>query len=86
MHLVLLFLQLCDSCAFFREITKATRQYANIKVAPWRMATIWGGASLLQTLLRAMKDALSLWRNWDFFINLSGLDFPIESEEKLVRM
>jgi len=48
------------------------------------MATIWGGASLLQMLLRAMKDVLSLWKDWDFFINLSGLDFPIEKDEKLV--
>ena len=69
---------------FFREIVKATRRYQNVKVAPWRMATIWGGASLLQMLLRAMKDVLSLWKDWDFFVNLSGLDFPIERNEKLV--
>ena len=78
------FQSLTDVLMYFREVVKATRPYPNVKVAPWRLATIWGGASLLQMLLRAMRDVLSLWKDWDFFINLSGLDFPIEKEEKLV--
>nr|Q5QQ54.1 RecName: Full=Xylosyltransferase; AltName: Full=Peptide O-xylosyltransferase [Ciona savignyi]CAI29051.1 protein xylosyltransferase [Ciona savignyi] len=68
-----------------REIIKETEQYPNIKVAPWRMATIWGGSSLLRTLLRAISDVLKIWKDWDFFINLSALDFPIEKDEKLVQ-
>nr|XP_018673371.1 xylosyltransferase isoform X1 [Ciona intestinalis] len=68
-----------------REVLKETEQYPNIKVAPWRMATIWGGSSLLQTLLRAISDVLRIWKDWDFFINLSALDFPIEKDEKLVQ-
>lgn len=63
---------------------KVSEQYPNIKVAPWRLSTIWGGSSLLQMLLRAIKDALLLWPDWDFFINLSALDFPIETEDNLV--
>jgi len=35
-------------------------------------------------LLRALTDVLKLWSDWDFFVNLSALDFPIESDEKLV--
>nr|CAB3267814.1 xylosyltransferase [Phallusia mammillata] len=68
----------------FREIKKVIKQYPNVVVAPWRMATIWGGSSLLQMLLRSMSDVLRLWTKWDFFINLSALDFPIESDEKLI--
>lgn len=68
----------------FREILKFSKNYPNVEVAPWRMATIWGGSSLLQMLLRAMDDVLGLWTDWDFFINLSALDFPIETNEKLV--
>jgi protein xylosyltransferase len=43
------------------------------------MATIWGGSSLLQMLLRALDDLIQKeeWK-WDFFINLSGSDYPIK--------
>ena len=44
------------------------------------MATIWGGASLLQMLLKAIRDleyVLTDW-NWDYFINLSESDYPIK--------
>ena len=51
----------------------------NVAVTPWRMATIWGGSSLLQMLLRALDDLLKKeeWK-WDFFINLSESDYPIK--------
>lgn len=42
------------------------------------MATIWGGASLLNMYLQSMEDLLHMadWP-WDFFINLSAADYPI---------
>ena len=51
----------------------------NVIIAPWSMATIWGGASLLKMLLRCMKDLMARteWK-WDYFINLSGADYPIK--------
>ena len=66
------------------EITKALSKYPNVRLTEWRMSTIWGGASLLQMVLRAINDCLQMWADWDFFINLSGLDFPIETEDNLV--
>lgn len=68
-----------------REITKALSKYPNVRLTEWRMSTIWGGASLLQMVLRAINDCLQMWADWDFFINLSGLDFPIETEDNLSR-
>ncbi len=55
------------------------RKFPNADIAPWRMATIWGGASLLSMLLRCMKDVLDKkeWK-WDFFINLSESDYPVQ--------
>lgn len=60
-----------------REVLLVAQQYPNIRVTPWGMVTIWGGASLLKAYLRSMQDLLSMldW-NWDFFINLSATDFP----------
>lgn len=61
-----------------RQVHALAAQYPNVRVTPWRMATIWGGASLLTMYLRSMADLLAMrdW-NWDFFINLSAADYPI---------
>ncbi|XP_068193445.1 xylosyltransferase 2 [Antennarius striatus] len=68
-----------------REVLQITQQYPNVKATPWRMVTIWGGASLLKAYLRSMQDLLSMqdWK-WDFFINLSGTDFPTRTNDELV--
>ncbi|XP_070581235.1 xylosyltransferase 1-like [Ptychodera flava] len=69
----------------YRELNKMSQWYPNVRVAPWRMSTIWGGASLLQMLLKCMSDLLEMkdW-HWDFFINLSESDFPIKTNSQLV--
>lgn len=61
-----------------REIQSLADRFPNVRVTPWRMSTIWGGASLLTMYLRSMEDLLSMsdW-SWDFFINLSAADYPI---------
>ncbi|KAG9350340.1 hypothetical protein JZ751_026694 [Albula glossodonta] len=68
-----------------REVQEISKLYPNIRTTPWRMVTIWGGASLLKTYLRSMQDLLSMldWK-WDFFINLSATDFPTRTNEELV--
>jgi protein xylosyltransferase len=62
-----------------RELVDLAASLPNVAVTPWRMATIWGGSSLLQMLLRALDDLVKKtdWK-WDFFINLSGADYPIK--------
>lgn len=61
-----------------REVLSLATQYPNVRVTPWRMSTIWGGASLLNMYLQSMEDLLKMadW-SWDFFINLSAADYPI---------
>uniref|UniRef100_A0A3Q2YRK5 Xylosyltransferase 1 n=1 Tax=Hippocampus comes TaxID=109280 RepID=A0A3Q2YRK5_HIPCM len=68
-----------------REVTLLAGQYANVRMTPWRMATIWGGASLLSMYLRAMEDLLDMrdW-SWDFFVNLSAADYPVRTNDQLV--
>ncbi|XP_072224663.1 xylosyltransferase 2 [Leuresthes tenuis] len=68
-----------------REVLQIALQYPNIRATPWRMVTIWGGASLLKAYLRSMQDLLSMldWK-WDFFINLSATDFPTRTNDELV--
>ncbi|KAJ3600326.1 hypothetical protein NHX12_031311 [Muraenolepis orangiensis] len=68
-----------------REVIALAEQYPNVVVTPWRMSTIWGGASLLTMYLRTMHDLLKMadW-SWDFFINLSAADYPIRTNDQLV--
>ncbi|KAM6250070.1 xylosyltransferase 1 [Porphyrio hochstetteri] len=68
-----------------RQVLQFASQYPNVRVTSWRMATIWGGASLLSTYLQAMRDLMEMtdWP-WDFFINLSAADYPIRTNDQLV--
>ncbi|XP_066496934.1 xylosyltransferase 1 [Tiliqua scincoides] len=68
-----------------RQVLQFASQYPNVRVTPWRMATIWGGASLLSTYLQSMQDLMDMkdWM-WDFFINLSAADYPIRTNDQLV--
>ena len=70
----------------YRKVTEMAREFTNVYLPPWRMATIWGGASLLQMLLKALEEleyVLTDW-NWDFFINLSESDYPLKGNDELV--
>ncbi|XP_037544373.1 xylosyltransferase 1 [Nematolebias whitei] len=68
-----------------REVLSLAARFENVRVTSWRMATIWGGASLLSMYLRSMEDLLLMddW-SWDFFINLSAADYPLRTNEQLV--
>ncbi|HTN46324.1 MAG TPA: beta-1,6-N-acetylglucosaminyltransferase [Flavipsychrobacter sp.] len=46
---------------------------------------VWGGYSMVQAELNGMKQLLSLGIKWDFFINLSGQDFPLKSQNDIRR-
>ena len=45
---------------------------------------VWGGYSMVQAELNGMKYLLKLNVEWDFFINLSGQDYPLKSQ-KIIR-
>lgn len=44
---------------------------------------VWGGFSMVQTELNGMKFLLDLDLKWDYFINLSGQDFPLKSQKEI---
>ena len=45
---------------------------------------IWGGYSMVQAELNGIKQLLGLNKDWDYFINLSGQDYPLKSQ-KIIR-
>jgi hypothetical protein len=44
---------------------------------------VWGGYSMVQAELNGMNYLLSKEADWDFFINLSGQDFPLKSQDHI---
>lgn len=42
---------------------------------------LWGGYSMVQSELNGMKYLLTNNLSWDYYINLSGQDFPLRSQE-----
>ncbi|WP_222166369.1 beta-1,6-N-acetylglucosaminyltransferase [Edaphocola aurantiacus] len=41
---------------------------------------VWGGYSMVQAELSGMQYLLKLEQKWDYFINLSGQDYPLKSQ------
>lgn len=44
---------------------------------------LWGGYSLIDAELRGMARLLEMNADWEFFINLSGQDFPLKSQKAI---
>ncbi len=41
---------------------------------------VWGGYSMVDVELMGIKELLNISAEWDFFINLSGQDYPLRSQ------
>lgn len=68
----------------FRELLSLELRLPNVRLSRRRQATIWGGASLISTLLDSMQQLLDSGWQWDFIINLSESDYPIKTNQQLV--
>lgn len=67
------------------------RGFTNFRVAQRRMSTIWGGSSLLELFLWVIAETLGdsargQWSDWDYIMNLSETDMPLQSLEELERV
>ncbi|XP_014272406.1 xylosyltransferase oxt isoform X2 [Halyomorpha halys] len=68
-----------------RHLLDVEKKLENVRLSRNRNASIWGGASLLTVLLRAMIELVpdKTWK-WDYVINLSESDFPVKTNDELV--
>ena len=60
------------------EVTEFLSVYTNVYLLE-SQNVVWGGYSMVDVELNAIKKLLSLNASWDTYINLSGQDFPIKS-------
>ncbi|QQG26669.1 glycosyl transferase [Pectobacterium carotovorum] len=64
----------------FDEISLFLRDYKNASVLESKEA-IWGGYSLVDAQLRGIEKLVTSGATWDYFINLSGQDFPLKNQD-----
>jgi hypothetical protein len=65
-----------------KDIHNFTAKFPNVSVMK-SQNTIWGGYSLIDTELLGIQELLKMSTNWEFFINLSGQDFPLKSQKEI---
>ncbi len=63
----------------FAELRRFLAAYPNAHLLE-QQGVVWGGYSMVEAELRGMQRLLALDTTWDFFINLSGQDFPLQSQ------
>lgn len=63
----------------YKEVKKFLLNYPNAQMLK-SQEVVWGGYSMVEAELRGMKKLLFLGKKWDFFINLSGQDFPLKNQ------
>ncbi len=61
------------------EIEDFLSNYANASLLK-SQSTLWGGYNLVDAELRGIEELLRIGSEWEFFINLSGQDFPLKSQ------
>lgn len=66
----------------YEAIHKAANGRPNTHFLP-RRNVLWGGWSQVTSELTAMRYALALGSDWHYFINLSGQDYPIQSDDAI---
>lgn len=65
---------------FANDIIKFLENYKDTEIIESKKA-LWGGYSLVDAELRGMKKLLDMSKNWKYYINLSGQDFPLKSQK-----
>lgn len=65
------------------DIRDFLADFPNSEVLLGKTAT-WGGYSLVDAELRGMAQLLKMNRDWEFFINLSGQDYPLKSQASII--
>ncbi|OAM51581.1 glycosyl transferase [Methylovorus sp. MM2] len=61
------------------EVREFLVDYPNVSILESKKM-LWGGYSLVDAELRGIKHLLKMGLEWDFFINLSGQDFPLKTQ------
>lgn len=63
----------------------AIERMPNVHFAQRRINVMWGSYSQLESQIVLLKEAVASEEHYDYFISLSGLDYPLWSNARLLR-
>ena len=69
----------------YRSISKIASCFENVFLASRRYHVTWGMFTVLQPEFQCMEDLLNR-RGWRYLINLTGQEFPLKTNEDIVRI
>lgn len=69
----------------YKEFQSIVHCFPNVFLASRRIDVQWGYMSVLTQDLVCMKDLLK-YKNWKYFINLTGQEFPLRTNYELVQI
>ena len=69
----------------FEFVKHVTKCFTNVHLAERRIDVQWAQFSVLETELICMKQLLRQ-KNWKYFINLTGQEFPLRTNLELVKI
>ena len=78
----LVHVDLRSGAALLAEIEDFLKEFPNASLLKSEKA-LWGGYSLVDAELRGIEALLKINPEWEFFINLSGQDFPLQSQASI---
>ena len=68
------------------DIRAIVRCLPNVIVASRLVDVEWGKFSETEAELVCMKDLLQKYKNWKYFINLTGQEYPLKTNLQIVRI
>lgn len=66
----------------FTNINSFLENYSNVQIMK-SQNVVWGGYSMVDVEMKAIKKLLKINKDWQFFVNLSGQDFPLKSQKQI---
>ena len=69
----------------YQSLYKITGCFRNVFLSSKRYDVIWGMFSVLQPELQCMEDLLKR-KGWRYLINLTGQEFPLKTNEDIVKI
>ena len=69
--------------SYVREIVEICGNRPNIHFQ-YPLPIYWGGWSIVESQLQGLQEAVERWPDWQYFLNISGQDYPLRRREGII--
>lgn len=74
-----------SSYLFYKSLVGIANCFDNIFLTAKRVNVLWGEYSVLEPEIMCMQELLK-YKSWKYLINLTGQEFPLKTNEELVKI